>query len=257
VPTPLSIIVTTFNEADNIGRCLTSVQGLSDDVLVVDSFSTDATVAIARAHGARVTQRAYQGPAEQKNWAIPQARHEWVLLLDADEALTPELQDELTQLLAHDTPPTAAAYWIGRNNYFLGQRIRFSGWQGDRVVRFFHRDHARYPDVQVHEEIITEGLETGTLRGRLEHYTFRNLDHYLDKTRRYARWSAQDHAARTPRVGYYHLCAKPIFRFFKHFIIQQGFRDGKVGFIVSAIMAWGVFLRYAYLAGQQRQGPTG
>ena len=87
----------------------------------------------------------------------------------------------------------------------------------------------------------------GKLKGRLEHYTFRNLAHYLDKTRRYARWSAQDHSTKTPKVGYYHLLVKPLFRFWKHFVVQQGFRDGKVGFIVSVIMAWGVFLRYAYL----------
>jgi glycosyltransferase involved in cell wall biosynthesis len=244
---PLSIIVTTNNEADNIGRCLGSVSAISDDILVVDSFSTDDTVAIAQQLGAKVVQRAYQGPADQKNWAIPQAKNEWVLLLDADEIASPELVAEISTLLNQDDPPPAEVYWIGRNNHFLGQPVRYSGWQGDQVVRFFLRDKARYTNLQVHEEIITDGLKVGMLKGRLEHYTFRNLEHYLDKTRRYARWSAQDHAQRTSKVGYYQLLMKPFFRFFKHFILQQGFRDGKVGFIVSAIMAWGVFLRYAYL----------
>ncbi|MEL7219756.1 MAG: glycosyltransferase family 2 protein [Bacteroidota bacterium] len=243
----LSIVVTTYNEADNIGRCLASVENLSDDILVVDSFSTDGTVAIAEQYGARVLQRTYQGPADQKNWAIPQAKNEWVLLLDADEEVSPALAQEVTQLLQQETPPGQEVYWIRRNNYFLGQAIKYSGWQGDKVVRLFLRDKARYTDLQVHEEIITEGLRVGMLKERLEHYTFRNLDHYLDKTRRYARWSAQDHAERTPKVGYYHLILKPLFRFFKHFVLQQGFRDGRVGLMVSAIMAWGVFLRYAYL----------
>lgn len=249
---PLSIIITTFNEADNIDRCIRSVAALSDDIVVVDSFSTDATVAIAQGHAhVRVLQRAYTGPADQKNWAIPQARHPWVLLLDADEAATPALAAEIQQCLQ---APDALAdlYWIGRNNHFLGQQVRYSGWQGDRVIRFFRRDAARYNDLQVHEEIVTAHANVGNLRSRIDHYTFRNLDHYLDKTRRYARWSASDHAARTPRVGGYQLFLKPLFRFFKHFVLQQGFRDGRVGFIVSAIMAWGVFLRYVYLSEMRR-----
>lgn len=249
----LSIIVTTHNEADNIARCLNSISTISNDVMVVDSFSTDETVAIAEECGAKVVQRAYQGPADQKNWAIPQAKNEWVLLLDADEVASPELVAEITTLLNQDNPPASEVYWISRNNHFLGQPVRYSGWQGDKVVRFFLRDKARYTNLQVHEEIITDGLKVGYLTGRLDHYTFRNLDHYLDKTRRYARWSAQDHASSTAKVGYYELLLKPLFRFFKHFVIQQGFRDGKVGFIVSAIMAWGVFLRYAYIRAERQQ----
>lgn len=244
----LSVIITTFNEAENIARCLDSVADIAADILIIDSFSTDDTLDIARTYPkVRIEQRTYQGPADQKNWAIPQAKHEWILLLDADEVATPALQQEIIKLLNQPGGPNADAFWIGRDNFFMGQQIRFSGWQGDKVVRFFHRDRARYDTVQVHEEIATNQLTVGQLKERLEHYTFRNLEHYLDKTRRYARWSAQDHAAKTGRVTYFHLLLKPLFRFWKHFVIQQGFRDGKVGFIVSAIMAWGVFLRYAYM----------
>ena len=244
----LSVIITTFNEADNIARCLDSVANIAADILIVDSFSSDNTLEIARAYpNVRIEQRSYQGPADQKNWAIPQAKHEWILLLDADEVATPALQREVIEMLKQSQGPEADAYWIGRDNFFMGQQIRFSGWQGDKVVRFFHRDRARYDTVQVHEEIDTKQLKVAHLKERLEHYTFRNLEHYLDKTRRYARWSAQDHASKTGRITYFHLLLKPLFRFWKHFVIQQGFRDGKVGFIVSAIMAWGVFLRYAYM----------
>ncbi len=241
----VSVIITTFNEEVSIERALASV-AWADDILVVDSFSTDETVNIAQAYGARVEQRTYQGPADQKNWAIPQAKHEWILLLDADEEVTPELEAEVKGWIEKDEIPFDVA-WIGRDNFFLGQPIRYSGWQGDKVVRFFHRDKARYDDVQVHEEIVTTGLRVTTLQARLQHYTYRDLDHFLDKMRRYAAWSAQDHAGRTPRVTLYHLWLKPTFRFFKHYILQQGFRDGKAGFMVSAIMAWGVFLRYAKL----------
>ncbi len=244
---PVSVIITTHNEEENIGRALESVQDWVDDIYIVDSFSTDKTLEIAASFATRIAQRKYTGPADQKNWAIPQAKYEWILLLDADEVVTTELKHEIQQLLTQPAPIPKDVYWIKRNNFFLGEAVRFSGWQGDKVVRFFHRDKARYNAVQVHEEIITEGLKVGILEGRLDHYTFRNLDHYLDKTRRYARWSAKDHHTRTPKIGLFHLWIKPLFRFFKHFIIQQGFRDGKVGFIVSVVMAWGVFLRYVYI----------
>lgn len=243
---PLSIIITTYNESDHIERALRSV-AWADEWLVVDSFSTDDTVAKAKGMGATVVQRAYQGPADQKNWAIPQAKHDWILLLDADEVVSESLQEEINTLLALPKGPAEEAYWIPRQNYFMGRWIRYSGWQGDKVVRFFRRDRARYNTQQVHEEIVTEGIRVGILNEALQHYTFRNLDHFLDKTRRYARWSAQDHTARTPKVTLFHLWIKPLFRFFKHFILQQGFRDGQAGFIISVVMAWGVCLRYLYL----------
>ncbi|MEZ4983664.1 MAG: glycosyltransferase family 2 protein [Saprospiraceae bacterium] len=244
---PLTVIVTTYNEEANISRCLGAVREWAREILVVDSFSTDDTVKQAQALGARILQRTYQGPADQKNWVIPQASQAWILLLDADEVPTPALMEEIAHLLRRNVPPSEDMYWIGRDNFFMGQPVRFSGWQGDKVVRFFHRDKARYNDLQVHEEIVTQGFRVGMLKGRLQHYTFRTLSHYLAKTERYARWSAQDHATRTPVVRGYHLVGKPFFRFFKHFVLQQGFRDGKTGLIVSAIMAWGVFLRYAFI----------
>ncbi len=121
----------------------------------------------------------------------------------------------------------------------MGRRIYHTGWAGDKVVRFFHRDRARYDSKRVHEEIELAGLRVGKLRGRLLHYTFKDLDHFLDKTRRYARWSARDHADRTPRVGLYHLLIKPVYRFCKHYLIQGGFRDGPRG----AGDQYGTFLR--------------
>ncbi len=249
---PLSIIYTTFNELDIIERSLASVAGWSDDLVVVDSFSTDGTAELlADMPGVILQQRAYSGPADQKNWAIARARHEYILLLDADEIVTPELRAEIDGLLTA-APDPLDAYWIGRDNHFMGRRIYHSGWAGDRVVRFFHRDRARYDAKQVHEEIVLTGLRVDKLRGRLLHYTFKDLDHFLDKTRRYARWSARDHAARTPRVGFYHLWVKPVYRFCKHYLIQGGFRDGREGLLISMVLAYGVFLRYAYLLADRR-----
>ncbi len=250
---PLSILITTHNEAANLPRTLAAIQGWTDDLLVVDSFSTDETTVLAHAAGARVEQRNYQGPADQKNWAIPRARHAWVLILDADEVVRPELRSEIDVLLNAPEEPAAQVYWLGRNNYFLGRQIKYSGWQNDAVVRLVRRDLARYQEVQVHEEIDTAGLRVGRLKGKLDHYTFRNLDHFLAKMRRYARWSAQDHASKTGRIGAYHLLLKPLFRFWKHCVVKSGWRDGPAGLVVSAVMAWGVFLRYAYLLEERRK----
>ncbi len=246
----ITVIITTFNEADNIAGVLASADW-ADEIIVVDSFSTDNTVELARQHPkVRLLQRAYSGPADQKNWAIPQAKHPWVLLLDADERVTPELRQEIEQWLNQEDPPFDA-FWIGRNNHFMGRRVRYSGWQGDAVVRFFRRDVCRYDDKQVHEEIVTEGLRIARLNHKMEHYTFKNAAHFLDKINRYAVWSAQDHAAKTPRVTLFHLFIKPLFRFFKHFVLQRGFLDGRTGFVVCAILAWSVFLRYLYLLEKQ------
>lgn len=247
----LSVIITTLNEEPNIRRALESVDW-ADDILLVDSFSSDRTVDIAREFTDRVLQRSYQGPADQKNWAIPQARHEWVLLLDADERVTSGLKMEIQQWLKRDEIPYDA-FWIRRRSFFMGQAVRFSGWQGDRVVRLFRRDRCRYDDKQVHEEIVTEGLRIGRLQHRMEHYTYRDLNHFLAKMQRYSEWSASDHRRRTPRVGAFHLAGKPLFRFFKHFIVQGGFLDGRVGFLISVIMAWGVFLRYVKLLEMQKE----
>ncbi len=243
---PLTVIIPTFNEADNIRAAIASVNW-ADEIIVVDSYSTDQTVEIAQELGAKVLQRPYLGPADQKNWAIPKASHEWVLLLDADERIRLTLRQEIQELLASEAEIPYDAFQIKRRNFFMGKKIRFSGWRGDRVIRLIRRDVCRYNDKQVHEEIMTEGIRLAALEHKMNHFTFKDLDHFLDKMRRYATWSAQDHAKRTKRVSWYHLWIKPVFRFFKHFFFQLGILDGKVGFIISVIMAWGVFLRYVKL----------
>jgi glycosyltransferase involved in cell wall biosynthesis len=237
----LTVIITTFNEAHNIQGVLKSVHW-ADEIIIVDSFSTDETAAIAKTFTNKVLQRKYTSPADQKNWAIPQSTHEWILLLDADERVTEDLKLEIQALLAQPEIPYDA-FWIGRQNFFMGKKVNFSGWQGDAVVRFF-RKTCRYDDKQVHEEIMTEHLRVGRFKAKLEHYTFRDSKHFLAKMERYGEWAAQDYAKKTLNVTYFHLFWKPLFRFLKHYIFQQGFRDGKVGFIISVIMAWGVFLRY-------------
>ncbi|MFQ5768518.1 MAG: glycosyltransferase family 2 protein, partial [Acidobacteriota bacterium] len=151
---PLSVLVTSFNEEKNIAACLRSV-AWAGEILLVDSFSTDGTVALASPLADRILVHRYESPARQKNWGIQKTSHPWILILDADERASPELAREIEDLLA--SGPEKSAYWIHRRNTFLGREIRHGGWERDRVIRFFSRHHARYPDVRVHEEMEVEG----------------------------------------------------------------------------------------------------
>ncbi|MEM7162054.1 MAG: glycosyltransferase family 2 protein [Bacteroidota bacterium] len=235
----ISAIVTTYNEEDNIGACLDSLSWASERI-VVDSYSTDNTIAIAQSKGARILKRKYDNPASQKNWAIPQAEFEWIILLDADERCPSELAEEILQEIKN---PKHKAYWIKRKNFFMGKHVRYSGWQGDKVVRLFQRDNCRYNDNWVHEEIITNGKE-GFLKQKLVHNTYKSTEHYLAKMDRYADYAVHDLIKKNIRPGFYNFRLKPIARFFKHFIMQLGFLDGRVGYEISRISAKYVWLKY-------------
>ena len=238
---PVSVIITTFNEEDNIQALIESVIW-ADEIIVVDSYSNDQTVDIAKEQGAKVLLRHYKSPADQKNWAIKQASNEWVLILDADERVTPELKIEIELLLQGNI--LYDAYWIGRQNHFMSSKIRYSGWQNDKVIRLIKRDVCQYNDLMVHEEIQTDQISVSKLKNKLQHFTFKDVDHFVSKMQRYSGDSALDHLHKTSTITGYHLFVKPAFRFFKHYILKGGILDGKAGFVISVIMAWGVFLRY-------------
>lgn len=239
---PLTVIIPTYNEEDHIASLLEQVTW-ADEILVVDSFSTDATVELVEQTTATLLQRKYSGPADQKNWGIRQAKHNWVLILDADERLSPSLMKEI-KMVIQQPKGDCAGYWMYRQNYFMGKKINYSGLQRDKVIRLIQRDLCAYNNKQVHEEIESTG-KIGFLQHKLEHYTYKNLAHFLAKNERYALWSAEDHLAKTKRVTGWHLFVKPLGRFFSQYILKRGFLDGQAGFIFCVIMAWGVFLRYA------------
>jgi glycosyltransferase involved in cell wall biosynthesis len=236
----ITSIIPTFNEEENIERAIISVQW-ADEILIVDSFSKDKTQEIAIKYNCRILEHEFVNPALQKNWAIPQATFEWIFLLDADEFCPEELHNEIITLLEKGTPHSA--FWIPRQNYFMGKKIRFCGWQNDAVIRLFRRDNCQYQDLQVHEEIISEG-SVGRLKNKIDHYTYRNYTHFAKKFDRYTTWSAKDRLRKTKKVTLYHLLIKPGFRFFKQYIIKLGILDGKVGFIICAMASYSVFLRY-------------
>lgn len=240
----ITAIIPTFNEAHNIEAAIDSLSW-ADEIMVVDSFSTDDTLAIAKKKNARIIQRAYENSASQKNWAIPQASHEWIFLLDADERCTSELKTEIQQYLQESEIPHQA-YWIKRSNYFMGKKVNFSGWQGDRVIRFFNRDTCKYENKKVHAEVKSTGT-IGQLKNKIKHNTYRDMDHFVKKMKKYAVWSAEDHIAKTGPINFYHLQIKPLARFIRHYLIKGGFLDGKVGYQISKIMAKGVRWRYDHI----------
>ncbi len=250
----ITVLFTTFNEAHNIEAALQSVIGWATEIIVVDSFSTDGTLDIVKKYPVKILERKYIGPSDQKNWAIPQAQNEWLLLMDADERATPEMRTEITDILEGKRKANDG-YWIGFQHYFMGRKVKYSGWQNDKTIRLIHRDVCRYNDNRVHEEIRqTEGMSIGFLRSKFEHYTFKDLHHFVAKQERYATWSALDHEKKTGRVTYFHLFIKPFARFFKHFVLKRGFLDGTVGVVIAAVAAWSVFLRYVKIIENRRSG---
>lgn len=242
-PEKLTAIIPTFNEERNLQACLDSV-AWADEIFVVDSFSDDATPEIARRAGARLVQHEYVNSATQKNWAIPRAMHPWVLIVDADERVTPELREEIRATLA--SPDAADGYRIRRRNYFMGRRVRYSGWQNDEVLRLFRRDRGRYQDRHVHADVEIDG-RVERLRGEFIHDTFHSFDRYMKKFDRYTSWAARDRDPRTPEVGLRHLALRPAGRFFKQYILKLGVLDGKAGLIISSLAAYSVFMKYAKL----------
>ena len=242
--TKLTALIPTGNEIHNIEAVIDSV-AFADEILVVDSFSTDGTYEKAMKKATRVLRREFDYFSAQKNWAIPQAKYDWILIVDADERITPELKAEI-QVILKTPNPNLVAYWIGRTNHFMGQQVQHSGWKNDKVIRLFKRDYCSYEDKKVHEEIIADG-EIGYLKQKLHHNTYTTFDAYVEKMNRYAWLQAQDYDKKTKLITPYHFVIKPFWRFFKHFIIQGGFRDGFVGFTIGYMQAYVVFMRYVKL----------
>ncbi|MFT7588576.1 MAG: glycosyltransferase involved in cell wall biosynthesis [Limisphaerales bacterium] len=245
----ITAIIPTYNEEENIREAIESV-GFADEVLLVDSLSTDKTVEIAIDLGARVIQREYINSASQKNWAIPQAKHKWIFLLDADEKASPALQSEIVQILEKGNI-SERSFWIKRDNWFLGKRVRYSGWQRDKVVRLFHRD-CRYEEKHVHAEIVTNG-NAGKLKGTIIHNTAKTIMPYIRKWNRYSTWGALDRKEKGQRPGVWEFFVKPWFRFTQQYIFRLGILDGWLGFIICSLDGAGVWMRYVKLWGMNRK----
>lgn len=244
----LTVIIPCYNEEHNIEKCLKSV-AWADEILVVDSFSTDRTLEIAQKYTNRILQHEYRNSAAQKNWAIPKATHGWVLLVDCDETVSKPLCDEIRQLLRHDPPEDG--YWIFRNNYLLGKRVKHSGWGRDSVLRLFRKDLARYDEKRVHAEVNLK--RTGTLKERLEHNSITSISAWVNKINRYSSWKAEDKHDRQVPAPILHILFRPPIRFIKDFILRLGFADGWRGFLIAAMSAFAELIMAAKLTWRRHQ----
>jgi glycosyltransferase involved in cell wall biosynthesis len=244
----LSVTVITKNEAADIDAALASV-AWADEIVVVDSKSTDDTAAIARRHTDRVVVREWPGYIEQKNYAASLASHDWILSLDADERVTPELATEIKSLMAGS--PRAAGFRIPRVTWHLGRWIRTTDWYPDYQLRLYDRRAAQWTGKYVHEAVTVRGA-TGRLRGELLHYAYRDIAEHLETIDRYTTLAARQMHDAGRRANVVDLAVHPFLAFLRNYILRGGIRDGDVGFTISRLNAYYVFLKFAKLRELER-----
>ncbi len=241
----LSAVIITFNEQRNIGRCLDSLAGVVDEVVVVDSFSTDDTEEICRAKGARFVQHAFEGHIEQKNWALAQAQYPHVLSLDADEALSETLRKSV---LAAKADGRHDGYSMNRLTNYCGQWIYHSGWYPDRKLRLFDRRKAGWGGTNPHDRVeMQAGSTVSHLSGDLLHYSYYSVGEHLERARRYAEIAARAMRAQGRRATWLHLLFSPTIKFVRNYLLKKGFLDGRAGWIICRIAALETFWKYRNL----------
>jgi len=239
----ISVILITLNEERNIAACLASVQW-ADELIVVDSQSKDRTAEIARRFTGKVFDKEFAGFSENKNFALQQATNEWVLWIDADERVTPELATEIRQVIEKE--PAVNGFECGRRAYFLGKWIKHCGWYPGYVLRLFRHNAAHFSDNKVHEGLILVGPRC-RLQNDLLHFTDDSLEHYLWKFNRYTTFAAEELETRGKKSGFVNILFRPLHTFIKMFILKGGFLDGIHGFILCLLSAGYVLIKYAKL----------
>jgi len=248
---PLSAVVLTKNEEDNIRPCLESVVGWADEIIVVDDGSRDNTRQIAGEQAHRVLSRATDNEGAQRNWAYAQASREWVLALDADERVTPELQDEIDKVL----PGTSCqAFAIPSRNYIGATWVRYGGWYPASKLKLFRQGRFRYEEVEIHPRIFVDG-ETGTLTKDILHRSYRNFEHFLEKLNRHTTLEAQKWLRTGQRMTAGRISRRTVDRFFRSYLRKRGFKDGLTGFMVAYFASMYQILSYAKYREMREGGP--
>ena len=243
---PLSVAIITLNAATQLEACLRSVR-FADEIVVVDSGSTDGTQALAERFGARVIAQDWLGFGRQKQFAVDAAAHDWVLCLDADERVTPELQASIENALQN---PSTAAFRFPRRNRFLGRYLKHGEGYPDWSLRLFDRRQANWSDDAVHEKVETKS-GVGELAGDLLHDSAESLATYLTKQNRYTSLAAEMALAAGKRASFGRIAFSPLVRFIKFYFIRQGFRDGLPGLIHIVIGCFNSFIKYSKMLERQ------
>ena len=245
----VSVTIITLNEADHIAAAIDSA-AWAGEVIVVDSGSTDDTVAIARSKQVRVEHRDWTGWIDQKNFAASLAHNDWILSLDADERVSPQLAAEIQALLA--TEPPAAAYRMPRVTVHLGRWIRTTDFYPEYQARLYDRRRARWRGKYVHESVAPDAGRPGQLRGELLHFSFRDLRDQIDRINKYTTLGAAQMYENGRRASGFDLLVQPPAAFLRHYILRRGFLDGTVGLTISLMQSYSVFLKFAKLWEMER-----
>lgn len=234
----LTVIIPTFNEAAYIEDALKSV-AFADEIIVIDSYSTDNTLSLAKPYATKILERKFDNFSAQKNHALKHASCDWVLFVDADERVTHSMEAEIKEILKN---PKHGGYKINFPHFYMN---RFLYQHSDNVLRLVKRQGAKYSGI-VHEKLECQG-SVGMLENKMLHYTYKDLDNYITKKESYAWFQAEQLYSKDKKVTWFHLFIKPGYRFFRSYILKGGFRDGVPGLTVAAVNAYGVFGRYVKL----------
>ena len=237
----LSVVIITLNEERNVGHCLQSIESIADDIVVVDSHSSDKTPQICKEFHANFITHDWQGYSATKNFANTQAKHDWILSIDADEKLSPELIQSIQQLKETNH---SYFYRIHRLANYCGQWIHHSGWQNDTKVRLFNRNEAKWEGNFVHEQLLHQQKNVPLLSGYCYHYTAKDQAEHLQTIHRYSSLAAQKLYNEGKRINYVAIVLRTFFEFIKKFFLKLGFLDGRMGYYICRNSAWACYLRY-------------
>lgn len=237
---PVSVVIVTKNEEINIEDALKSVEG-AEEIIVVDSYSTDRTVEICKKYTEKVFRHEWEGYAPQKQRAVDYAEGKWVLILDADERVTPELKAEIKGKIS-DTD--FSGFYIPRESYFIGKRIKHSGWWPDHTLRLFIKDNGRLEHREVHEKVVVQG-KTGYLKNPFKHYTYRSISDFTKKMENYSTLAAREIGKKSGSAGLFSLTVRPLCTFLKMYLLRRGFLDGVRGLMLAVLYSYYTFLKYA------------
>jgi glycosyltransferase involved in cell wall biosynthesis len=247
---PLSVVIITFNEAGRIERCLESVRSVADEIIVLDSGSTDETVQIAEKRGAKTYYEPFAGYIEQKNKALTYASNRYVLSLDADEALSPELIESIRKAKAHFS---FDVYSMNRCTSYCGKFIRHGSWYPDRKTRLFDKAKAHWGGVNPHDKVITaDNCSLQFLQGDILHYSYDTLEEHIAQNNRFSSIAARAYFAKGKRARYWHFLLNPSWAFLHSYIVCRGFLDGFRGYVIARNIAHMTFMKYYKLMALQK-----
>jgi glycosyltransferase involved in cell wall biosynthesis len=249
----LSVVIITYNEERNIERCIQSVKKIADEILVIDSFSTDTTQSICLQHGVSFIRHPFEGHIQQKNVAIQNATYDWILSLDADEALTPELETSIAKV---KESPQFKGYSMNRRTNYCGHWVKHCGWYPDTKTRFIHRQFGAWTGLNPHDKLVLfNQLPVAHLAGDLLHYSYYTREDHLKQIEYFGDIAAKELFNRGKKVTYPTVLAKTIFQFVKTFFLKKGFLDGKTGFTIAHLSAFATFRKYTKLKDLYKNAP--